>query len=162
MSLEPLQSPPAPVPLQDVARPRHRALPWIIGGIAVALVVAAGLVVWLVVLPLVSGPPRGPQDAVLSYDQAYDEADCALYQSITTPTFQEALAPTCADFEAAAQSFLDSYEEYDVAVDATEVTGGTATVTTTESWVLDGESYSQQYVYALVLDGDRWLIDSLE
>lgn len=152
-----------PVPLQEVARPKRRVLPWIIGGAVLLVLVAAALVTWFVVLPLVNGGSSdGPRETVLAYDEAYDEADCALYQSVTTTAFQEALAPTCADFEAAAQSFLESYEEYDVAVDEVDVAGDTATVTTTESWMLDGESSSQEYVYTLVRDGGSWRIDDLQ
>jgi hypothetical protein len=157
------QAPAAVVPMSEVARPKRRALPWIIAGVVVALLAVAAAVVWFVVLPLVGGgSARGPQDAVLAYDQAYDEQDCALYQRVTTPGFQETLAPTCDDFAAVTQTFLDSYTDYDVEITQTDITGSTARVTTTESWVLDGEPASQEYVYTLVLADGAWRIDGLE
>ncbi len=142
------------------ARARSR-LPWIVGGVVlgVLLLAGAGTAAFLLLTPA-SGP--GPAEAVEAYDRAYAEVDCELFASVTTDAYREALAPTCADFEAEAQAFVDNFTEYDVAIGSTEIDGATATVTTTESWVLDGQENSAEYVYTLVADRGVWRIDDLD
>jgi len=136
-------------------------LPWLIGGIvlAVLLLAGAGIAAFLLLTPTTTG---GPSTAVVGYDQAYAEVDCELFVSVTTDTFREALAPTCADFEAEAQEFVDNFSDYEVVIDDTTIDGATATIVTTESWVLEGQENTAEYTYTLVDEGGSWKIDSIE
>lgn len=126
--------------------------------LAVVLLGAAVVAVLVWFTPAAAQP--GPEHAVVDYDRAYDEVDCELFESVTTAAYRETLAPTCADFEAEAQAFVDSFSAYDVVVNSTEIDGETATVLTTETWTLDGEEGSADYTYTLVNEGG-WKIDAL-
>jgi hypothetical protein len=159
----PAVTPPAePAGAASVPPPARRSkLPWIIGGAAVALLVIVGVVVAIVVSSVL-GAVRAPQEVVGQYDKAFDEADCELYFSITTEAYQESFEPTCEGFESVAQNFLESYSDYKVTVTNTSVSGDTATVETTETFILDGEPGTDEYIYHLVKSGNAWLIDQLD
>lgn len=154
--------PPAAPPAAPPAGRKRSKLPWILGGVAVAVLAIVGVVVAFVVVPMFTAVVRGPEQAVLAYDQAYAEVDCALFESVTTVGYREGFLATCEEFETEAQAFVESFSDYEVVVTGTEVTGGTAEVTTDESWVLDGEENAASYVYTLVLDGGAWKIDALQ
>jgi hypothetical protein len=151
----------APAPLAVPSPPRRSKLPWIIGGIALGLIALIGAAVMFVVVPLL-GATQGPQAVVGAYDRAFDEVDCELYLSITTPAYQESYLPDCEQFEAAAQSFVDSYSDYKVTITGTTVSGETATVGTTETYMLDDQPGADEYTYHLVKAEGSWLIDSIE
>ncbi len=167
---EPPVTPERPVTAQQPAAPavpvvpapaRRSKLPWILGGAALAvilLIVVAVVIVFNVIL----GAAKGPQEVVGEYDHAFDEVDCELYLSVTTESYQESFMPTCEEFEATAQNFVDSYSDYKVAVTGTTVSGDTATVTTTETYVFEGEPGTDLYTYHLVNSGGAWLIDALD
>jgi hypothetical protein len=158
----PAQPPVAPPAQAPVAPPARRSkLPWILGGAALALLVIVGVVA-AVVISSVLGAVRAPQEVVGQYDKAFDEADCELYFSITTEAYQESFEPTCEGFESVAQNFLDSYSDYNVTVTNTSVSGDTAIVETTETFILDGEPGTDEYTYHLVKSGNAWLIDRLD
>jgi hypothetical protein len=158
----PAQPPVAPPAQAPVAPPARRSkLPWILGGAALALLVIVGVVA-AVVISSVLGAVRAPQEVVGQYDKAFDEADCELYFSITTEAYQESFEPTCEGFESVAQNFLDSYSDYKVTVTNTSVSGDTAIVETTETFILDGEPGTDEYTYHLVKSGNAWLIDQLD
>ena len=163
---QPAVTPPAvtsPAATSPAAPPpaRRSKLPWIIGGAAVGLLVILGVVIAVVVSSIL-GAVRAPQEVIGEYDRAFDEADCEIYLSITTEAYQESFEPTCEGFESVAQNFLDSYSDYKVIVTNTSVSGETATVETTETFVLDGEPGTDEYTYYLVRSGNTWLIDRLE
>jgi hypothetical protein len=164
---QPAATPPAQPPVgQPVAPPvappaRRSKLPWIIGGAALALLVIVGVVAAILVSSIL-GAVRAPQEVVGQYDKAFDEADCELYFSITTEAYQESFEPTCEGFESVAQNFLDSYSDYKVTVTNTSVSGDTAIVETTETFILDGEPGTDEYTYHLVKSGNAWLIDQLD
>lgn len=157
-ALEPVPAAPAEPP----APTKRSKLPWILGGVAVAVLAIIGVVVAFVIVPMLTSVVRGPEQAVLAYDQAYAEVDCALFESVTTVGYREGFLATCEEFETEAQAFVESFSDYEVVVTGTEITGGTAQVTTDESWVLDGEENAASYVYSLVLDEGAWRIDALE
>ncbi len=140
---------------------RRSKLPWILGGAALAVIVLIVVAV-VVVFNVILGAAKGPQEVVGAYDRAFDEIDCELYLSITTESYQESFMPTCEEFEATAQDFVDTYSDYKVAVTGTSVSGDTATVTTTETYVLDGEPGTDLYIYHLVNSKGAWLIDRLD
>lgn len=150
-SLENLQAPP-------VKRPRRL---WLVGGIVLGalLLAGAGVAVFLLISP---GAGRGPAEVVADFDRAYDEVDCGLFVSVTTTDYRESRAPTCADFETAAQEFNESFSDYEIVVDSAEIAGATATVVTTESWVVDGEQSSREYTYTMLSEVGAWRVDSLE
>lgn len=149
-------APSAPVPPA-----RRSKLPWILGGVGLGLVVLIVVAV-VFVFNVILGATKGPQEVVGAYDRAFDEVDCELYLSITTEAYQESFMPTCEEFEATAQNFVDTYSDYKVTVTGTSVTGDTATVSTTETYVLDGENGTDLYVYHLVQSDGAWLIDQLD
>jgi hypothetical protein len=162
-AVTPPAQPAAPPTGQPVVPPpaRRSKLPWIIGGAALALLVIVGVVIAVVVSSIL-GAVRAPQEVIGQYDKAFDEADCELYFSITTEAYQESFEPTCEGFESVAQNFLDSYTDYTVTVTNTSVTGDTAIVETTETFILDGEPGADEYTYHLVRSGNVWLIDQLD
>jgi len=150
------------VPVEPTSpAPRRSRTPWVVVGVVLAVLLVAGGVIAALFLfaPRATG---GPADAVLAYDTAYADADCDLYVSVTTVGYRERLAPTCADFEAEARAFADHFSEYEVVVQSTEVDGSTATVVTTETWLLDGAENSAEYTYTLVDDDGTWRIDALD
>lgn len=140
---------------------RRSKLPWIIGGAALGFVLIVGITI-AVVVSLVIGATRGPQDVVGAYDRAFDEVDCELYFSVTTEAYQESFTPTCEEFEATAQSFVEAYSDYKVTVTGSSISGDTATVETTETYVYGGESAADEYTYHLVKSDGDWLIDALD
>lgn len=146
---------------EDAAPRRRSRAPWIVGGtvLGVLLLAGAGVAAFLLLAPR---GDAGPAQAVLGYDQAYAESDCDLYVAVTTVDYRERLAPTCVDFEAEARAFADNFSDYEVVVESTEFDGATATVVTTESWVLDGQQNTTQYTYTLVDDDGVWRIDALD
>ena len=152
---------PAVTPAAPVPPARRSKLPWILGGVGLAVVLLIVVAV-VVVFNVILGATKGPQEVVGAYDRAFDEVDCELYLSITTEAYQESFMPTCEEFEATAQNFVDTYSDYKVTVTGTSVTGETATVNTTETYVLDGEPGTDLYVYHLVQSDGAWLIDQLD
>jgi hypothetical protein len=162
-AVPPPAQPAVATPAQPVVPPpaRRSKLPWIIGGAALALLVIVGVVIAVVVSSLL-GSVRAPQEVIGQYDKAFDEADCELYFSITTEAYQESFEPTCEGFESVAQNFLESYSDYKVTVTNTSVSGDTAIVETTETFILDGEPGTDEYTYHLVKSGNAWLIDQLD
>jgi hypothetical protein len=164
---QPAVTPPAEPAVPPLAQPlvpppaKRSKLPWIIGGAALALLVIVGVVIAVVVSSIL-GAVRAPQEVIGQYDKAFDEADCELYFSITTEAYQESFEPTCEGFESVAQNFLESYSDYKVIVTDTSVSGDTATVATTETFILDGEPGTDEYTYHLVKSGNTWLIDQLD
>lgn len=162
MSTPPPDAGSVPVPPTAPVPPARRSkLPWILGGVGVAVVVLIVVAV-VVVFNVILGATKGPQEVVGAYDRAFDEVDCELYLSITTEAYQESFEPTCEEFEATAQNFVDSYSDYKVTVTGTSISGDTATVNTTETYVLDGEPGTDLYVYQLVQSDGAWLIDQLD
>ena len=157
---------PQPTTPEPPAAPAPKSkLPWIVGAIVLGVLVLAGAAIAaiLVFVPaMTGGSAAAPEDAVLAYDRAYDEVDCALYESVTTPDYRETFADSCEVFEAEARTFVDAFTDYEVEVTGSEVDGAKATVTTTETWTLEGQPGSADYVYTLVLDDGVWRIDALE
>jgi hypothetical protein len=151
----------AGAPAAPVPPARRSKLPWILGGVGLAVVVLIVVAV-VVVFNVILGATKGPQEVVGAYDRAFDEVNCELYLSITTEAYQESFMPTCEEFEETAQNFVDTYSDYKVTVTGTSVTGDTATVNTTETYLLDGEAGTDLYVYHLVQSDGAWLIDQLD
>lgn len=160
---EPAVTPPAQPPAMPAVAPpaRRSKLPWILGGAALALLVIVGVVIAILVTSIL-GAVRAPQEVIGQYDKAFDEADCELYFSVTTEAYQESFEPTCEGFESVAQNFLDSYSDYKVTVTNTSISGDTAIVETTETFILEGEPGADEYTYHLVKSGNAWLIDQLD
>jgi hypothetical protein len=158
---QPVAPSPAATPPVPAAPVRRSKLPWILGGVGLALVIIVGIAA-AVIVSTVLGAVKGPQAVVGEYDRAYDEVDCDLYFSLTTEAYRESFEPTCEGFESVAQNFLDSYSEYKVTVTDTTISGDTATVETTETFKLDGVPGTDEYTYHLIKSGNVWLIDQLD
>ena len=106
------------------------------------------------------------------HDDAWQNADCDAYLASTTEDFRTASGlATCSDFESEAEAFSAAVEDYGIAVTDVREEGGQLLVTTTETYtsLLDeaGEPLDEpieesiDWIYALVPDGDDWVIDGL-
>lgn len=140
---------------------KRKVWPIVLGVVgAIVLVVILAIVALVFVI---KGATDGPNEAVAKYDEAWKTVDCQLMRESTTQAFQEDNGFTdCASFESDAQAFADTLGTYDVKIYSTDITGSSAEVNTTETWVpIDGDSSSYDYVYKLVKSGDVWLIDEL-
>lgn len=113
---------------------------------------------------------RAAEDVVDAYDDAWDDIDCAAYQSTLTPEYLTTYGYTdCADFDREATAFNETVDEYEVAIVSTSRDGDTITVDTVESFVQVRDEAglplenpvpgSFSYSYTLVPGGSGWLID---
>jgi len=164
----PAASGPAPaVPMSAApmgAAPAKKRKVWpIIVGVIVAIVVIF-IIAIVAVFVVLKNAVGDPTIAVNEYDQAWQQADCALMQGSTTQEFQEFQGyANCDDFLAAAEQFAGTIEEYNVDVVSTQVANDTATVNTSEYYMAtDGFEATYEYEYVLVKEDGKWLISSVE
>lgn len=158
---------PRGVIVEEPRRPRRRrrALPWVLGGVlgAVVLAGAGGAV-----LAIVNAPGGAVDASAASVVEAYNDlwagGACDSTGSVGTSAFIADLGwDDCALLADSQRSFLQSYEDYRVTIEETVVQGGIAWVDTSERYTAPGSDEEQvdAYRYELVRDGDGWLIDSL-
>jgi len=113
---------------------------------------------------------RAAEDVVDAYDDAWDDIDCAAYQSTLTPEYLTTYGYVdCAEFDREATAFNETVDEYEVAIVSTSRDGDTITVDTVESFVQVRDEAglplenpvpgSFSYSYTLVPGGSGWLID---
>ncbi len=119
-----------------------------------------------------TGDERAAATAVEDYDDAWDDADCALLERVTTADFRTFQGlDDCEVFVATAEQFDAAADDYEVTV--TDITAGDGfiTVVTEETFLqVVGEDGSEldtplpgsvSYVYTLVNEDGVWLIDDL-
>ena len=158
---------PRSVIVEEPRRPRRRrrSLPWVLGGVlgAVVLAGAGGAV-----LAIVNAPGGAVDASAASVVEAYNDlwagGACDSTGSVGTSAFIADLGwDDCALLADSQRSFLQSYEDYRVTIEETVVQGGIAWVDTSERYTAPGSDEEQvdAYRYELVRDGDGWLIDSL-
>ena len=154
-------------------RSRRRWIVWgslIAGGLVIGGILA-------VVIPAILGffadsaEERAAAAAVQGYDAAWAEADCAELEASTTVGLREFLGYTdCALFEADAQIFRDSVQDYEQRVtNTTKRDDGAYEVRTEESYLnligpegeplAEPEPFLYRYTYVVVPEGDGWVID---
>lgn len=170
----------APVP---VDAPAKKSKLWILfvvlGVIVVGLIVLAALFIPRLI-GMVSGGASGSSDAqraavavVEQYDDAWNGAECEDFLATTTESFRTSLGLTdCAAFEAQADIFGETTDEYELTVTSVSESSGTILVLTTESFLSSvddngeplatPEPVSYPYEYTLVPAGNGWAIDGVQ
>ncbi|GMA29698.1 DUF2510 domain-containing protein [Arenivirga flava] len=159
----------APVATPDSAalraRPRRRALPWVLGGLLGAIVLAGAGGAVLAMSGAVGDPvDPGAASVVDAYNELWAGGACETAGSVGTAAFIADLGwDDCALLADSQRSFLQSYEDYRVTVDETSVQGELAWVDTSERYRVPGDEEERidTYRYELVCEGDAWLIDSI-
>ncbi|WP_404434175.1 DUF2510 domain-containing protein [Microbacterium lacus] len=161
---------------------------WVVAGIALlGVVVAAAVLIPVLLLgAAVSGnssssaapvaPTSADEDAAVAtvelYDAAWQDVDCDAFFASTTENFRSPGWPDCATFEAEAEAFATSVQNYQVSVTGIESGEGAITVRTSEafdSFVDEAGNpadppvpFEEQLTYTLVPEGDGWAIDNVE
>lgn len=155
----------APEPVALRARPRRRALPWVLGGVLGAVVLAgAGGAALAIGGAVGDAVDPGAASAVEAYNELWAGGACDTTGAVGTAAFIADLGwDDCALLADSQRSFLQSYEDYRVTVEETSVQGGIAWVDTSERYRVPGDEEERidQYRYELVREGDAWLIDSI-
>lgn len=174
-----------PAPAADPGRPASKL--WILfvalGVVVVGLLVLAAVFIPRFIGDILTPPGAAPgqesvqgsdadaaADVVEDYDEAWDDVDCVAYQATLSSDYLASFGYTdCAEFEIAAQQFVDSVENYEVTILSTTREGDTIVVETLESFtqVLDPTGQpletpvpgSTGYQYTLVNEGGSWVID---
>ena len=155
------EAPPSPM---VAAPPRRRIWPWIVGGAAVVLIIIIVAVVLAVTTFL--GTLAAPSKAVTSFDNAYKNSDCTLYQATTTEEFRNASfngSFDCGQFTDVADSFHDNgVYNYTLDIKSSSISNNTATVKTLEADTSPGEEQTYNLIYTLVRQDGKWVIDNLQ
>lgn len=121
-------------------------------------------------LPSGDSDSRAAAEIVQDYDDAWDDIDCAAYQSTLTDDYLQSFGFTeCADFDTAAQQFNDSVEDYEIEIVSATRAGESIVIETVESFVqvTDNQGVSLDapvpgsatFEYTLVPGAGGWLID---
>jgi hypothetical protein len=108
--------------------------------------------------------------AVELYDEAWGTGDCDKFEESTTEDFRTFLDITdCASFTAASQGFIDSVQDYELAVVSVDSAEDQVTVVTSETYLslFDAEGnqldepapFEDQYAYILIPVNDGWAIN---
>lgn len=156
---------------------------WIVW-VVVGVVLLGAVIVAAILIPLLigmfgsmsdGGADSDAEDAAVAavqlYDEAWRTADCAKFDESTTEAFRSALQiPDCESFTASAQGFIDTVEDYQVAILSVEQDGESVTVMTSETYLSsfdqDGNAletpapFDDRYAYVVVEAEDgRWAIN---
>lgn len=164
--------------------PRRSSKLWILwlvlGLVLLGIVIAAAVLIPILFLSAATSGAAGGSDdersavaAVELYDEAWQDADCDAFETSTTDEFRASSGiGDCASFEAEAELFDDSVEDYEMRVDEVSSDQGTITVTTTETYltVLDDagepldtpEPMSVTFTYTVVAVDGEWAIDAID
>lgn len=149
---------------------RKRPLwPWIVGGIGLlaVLTVAAAVIVFVMSATVAASTAKAQkavvEKVVTDFDAAYENADCDAFEALASPEVQDQAVEggyNCDAWQQVAESFVVGGEyTYQVDITDSEVHGGTATVSTSESWEsIDGAPIHADYVYTLKNGKDGWII----
>jgi hypothetical protein len=130
-----------------------------IAGVIVSVLAMVSMTAIGVGVYFLAGAIGAPGQSVTALHEAVMDKDCAALRAETTESFREAQdLTTCAEVEQLAQG----YSDYVFSIDSVEIVNSTATVETTESYVYNGRSRSEQNVYHLVRENGHWKVDSVE
>lgn len=164
---------------------------WVVAGIALlAIVVAAAVLIPVLLLgaavngnsssagtPVPVAPTDQDEDAAVAvvelYDDAWQSVDCDKFFASTTESFRTLIQlADCATFEAEAQAFGDSVQNYSLTVTGIESAESGITVRTSETYesFYDEEGnpvdppvpFEDNYTYSLVPQADGWAIDNAD
>lgn len=108
--------------------------------------------------------------AVELYDEAWGTGDCDKFEEATTQDFRTFLDITdCASFTAASQGFIDSVQDYELAVVSVDSAEDQVTVVTSETYLslFDAEGnqldepapFEDQYAYIVIPANGGWAIN---
>jgi len=144
-----------------------RGMPWwgwlTIGGVAFALLAAAGvgIVVWA--LRMDDAPVAHAREAVAIYDDAWVNADCAALERATTDAMRADWGyDECEQFVADARAFDEANRGYSTTFREATFASGVVTVETLESYTdTNGKRYTDRVTYTVVNDGGAWRIDAV-
>ncbi len=154
-----------PEPATLRVRPRRRALPWVLGGVLGAVVLAGAGGAALAIGGAAGDPvDPGAASVVEAYNELWAGGACDTAGAVGTAAFLADLGwDDCALLADSQRTFLQGYEDYRVTVEETSVRGGTAWVDTSERYRVPGDEAERTdaYRYELVREGDAWLIDSI-
>lgn len=164
--------------------PRRGSKLWILwlvlGLVLLGIVIAAAVLIPILLMSAATSGTAGGSDderaavaAVELYDEAWQDADCDAFEASTTEDFRASTGiGDCDSFEAEAELFDESVEDYEVRVDDIASEQGTVTVTTTETYltVLDDagepletpEPMSVAFTYTVVAVDGEWAIDAID
>jgi hypothetical protein len=158
-------APPAASYAPPVVAKKRPVWPWLVGGGVLLFVLIVGVIVAVIVFTIVhqANEKSAVQATVLTFDQAFRDADCDEFESVTTDDVRDAVLGSnynCDDFEELADSFtVDGEYDYAVHVLRSSVSGDSATVHTAEG---TGDGDSGDYEYTLQLKHGDWVITNFE
>lgn len=158
---------PAPASAPDSVEPSsaRKIWPFVVGGAALVLVLVIAAIV-VVVVTIVTALGSDPKKAVSDYDLSFKNADCALFQSTTTPEFQQAFFGgdlDCAQWEENARALtIDGVYQYEVQIVSSEIDGDSAEVVTEETDSSSGSATDYALRYYLTRSSGHWLVDDID
>lgn len=130
--------------------------------VSILAMVGTGLAVWGLVK--VGGAVAQPALVVTQFNSSIDDADCDQFFATSTDAYRSSMGVAdCAGFTELAEATVGGLDDYRVSVTGVNITDGTATVTTTESYTVTdgGETGSDPYEYTLVREGGDWKVDAV-
>jgi hypothetical protein len=143
---------------------KRRVWPWVLGGVLVFLGILAGLI--FAIVSLATAQTGNPAATVLTYDRAYKEVDCELYESVTTAHFRDDASEDgydCDEWTDIAASYTTGgIYYYKVKVKSVNVVFSTATVVTDE---IDNSTETTAYYdfkYSLTKPNGKWVISAID
>ncbi|KRA24320.1 hypothetical protein ASD65_07695 [Microbacterium sp. Root61] len=148
---------------------------WVVlGVVVVGLGILAAILIPLFLVAVSGGGANADEKAAVAavnlYDEAWNTGDCDKFTAATTESFRVQIqVPDCDTFALASQDFVDSTDDYQIAVTDVASADGTITVETTETYtsLLDDDGntvetpmpYEEYYTYFLVPSDGGWAID---
>jgi hypothetical protein len=135
-----------------------------VGGSVAFVGILAGLI--FAIVSLATAQTGNPSATVLTYDRAFKEQDCALYESVTTSEFRDVASEDgydCDEWLDGAESYTTGgIYYYKVKIKSVSVIFSTATVTTDETDDSTETTYHYDYRYSLTKPNGKWLISAID
>jgi len=163
--IEPPREPVAPAPLVHPLTVPPQRTSWVPGIVALGIFLVLGSILGGFLLSATAAALADSSDlaaaerAVVSLDEAYQQADCDAFEQLTTDDVRGDILGRnydCDAFEAAAAALADDGDyAYSVTILRTAKFDDTVVVKTRESF---GDEASERYSYLLEHDGDGWVI----
>lgn len=149
---------------------------WVVVGVVLlGLVILAAVLIPLLLGMFGGGVSDADRDSAVTsvelYDEAWQTGDCEKFEAATTENFRTGLQITdCEAFAAASAGFVESVDDYDLAVTSVESEAADQiTVITSETYTSmvddqgnptdEAQPYEDRYAYILIPAGDGWVID---
>jgi hypothetical protein len=155
-------------PAHEAPRSRPLVWPWVLGVILLVLFAAPAVFVGGFVLSSLSAKAAdssataGAESAVVAFDDAYRDADCAAFEAVTDPALRDDLVGTaysCDEWTASAMDLrTDGEYNYSVVIITSTAHGDSAVVTTRETMTQNGETARSTFDYELTRERGDWII----